>query len=86
MKLIVSQVAGSDLARLHAFLAHKNPAAADRAVAALISATQSLETFPERGRPSGTRDTYIAAQLSRVGRPLRPPLLLSARADRALLI
>jgi plasmid stabilization system protein ParE len=54
MKIIVSQAAAGDLARVHAFLANKNRAAADRAVAVLGSAIQSLDTFPERGRPSGT--------------------------------
>jgi toxin ParE1/3/4 len=54
MKLIVSQAAAADLARLHAFLADKNPAVANRAVAALVAAIQSLDAFPERGRPSGT--------------------------------
>jgi plasmid stabilization system protein ParE len=54
MKLIVSQAAAADLARLRAFLVDKNPAAADRVSAVLIGAVQSLEIFPERGRPSGT--------------------------------
>jgi len=54
MKLVVSQAAAADLARLHAFLADKNAAAANRAVAVLITAVQSLYTFPERGRPAGT--------------------------------
>jgi plasmid stabilization system protein ParE len=54
MKLIVSQAAAADLARLHTFLANKNPAAADRAVAALIASIQSVRTLPERGKPSGT--------------------------------
>ena len=54
MKLIVSQAATADLARLHAFLVDKNPAAADRAVAALVAAIQSISAFPKRGRPSGT--------------------------------
>jgi plasmid stabilization system protein ParE len=54
MKIPVSQAAADDLARLHDFLADKNAVAAGRAIAALISAVQSLETFPERGRPSGT--------------------------------
>jgi len=53
MKLIVSRAAASDLERLHAFLADSAPAAAKRAVAVLIAAVQSLETLPERGRPSG---------------------------------
>jgi plasmid stabilization system protein ParE len=54
MKLIVSEAAVADLERLHAFLANRNPAAAHRAIAALITAIQSLDMFPERGRPSGT--------------------------------
>jgi toxin ParE1/3/4 len=53
MKLIVSRAALADLERLHAFLTDKNKAAADRAAAALIAAMQSLDSFPERGRPSG---------------------------------
>jgi len=53
MKLIVSQAAAVDLARLRVFLVDKSPDAADRAVATLVAAVQSLDTFPERGRPSG---------------------------------
>lgn len=52
MKLVVAQAAVADLARLHAFLAKKNPAAAEKAVATLAAAIQSLDLFPERGRPS----------------------------------
>jgi plasmid stabilization system protein ParE len=55
MKLIVSQAAAADLARLYAFLSDKSPAAAERASATLTRAIQSLHIFPERGRPSGTR-------------------------------
>jgi toxin ParE1/3/4 len=54
VKLIVSSTAAHDLERLRAFLADKSPAAAERAVAMLMRAIQSLDTFPERGRPSGT--------------------------------
>ena len=52
MKLTVSPEAASDLERLRAFLSYKNPAAADRAIAVLTAAVQSLAPFPERGRPS----------------------------------
>ena len=38
--------------RLHEFLADKSPVAAQRAAAVLMSAVRSLDTFPERGRPS----------------------------------
>jgi plasmid stabilization system protein ParE len=54
MKIIVSQAALADLARLHSFLAGSSPTAARRAVAVLTAAIQSLEVFPERGRPSGS--------------------------------
>jgi len=53
MKLVVSRAAAADLERLHSFLAKKNPAAAARAGVVLASAIQSLDTMPERGRPSG---------------------------------
>ena len=53
MKLIVSPSAAADLARLRTFLADKNPQAADRVAATLIAAVQSLDIFPERGRPLG---------------------------------
>ena len=53
MKLIVSPDAITDLDRLRAFLADKNPAASQRAVAAIMTAIQSLDMFPDRGRPTG---------------------------------
>jgi plasmid stabilization system protein ParE len=53
MKLIVSQAAAADLARLYDFFVGKSPQAAVRAAAALLAAVRSLETFPERGRPLG---------------------------------
>ena len=53
MKLIVSPEAAADLNRLRAFLADTNPDAAQRAAAALINAIQSLDMFPDRGRPTG---------------------------------
>ena len=52
MKLIVSRAAAADLERLCSFLAKGDPAAACRAAATLESAIQSLDTLPERGRPS----------------------------------
>jgi plasmid stabilization system protein ParE len=53
MRIIVAPSALADLARLRAFLARDNPVAAERAAAALNTAIQSLDAFPERGRPSG---------------------------------
>lgn len=53
MKLVVSPEAAADLNRLRSFLADQNPDAAQRAVAFLVEAIQSLDTFPDRGRPTG---------------------------------
>lgn len=53
MRLIISQRAAADLERLHAFLLHKNPTVARRATDVLADAIQSLNTVPDRGRPSG---------------------------------
>ena len=57
MNIIVSQAAAADFERLYAFLADKNPAAARQAVAALVAAIESLDRFPERGRPTSIRNT-----------------------------
>jgi plasmid stabilization system protein ParE len=62
VKLIVAASAATDLIRLHAFLASKNPVAARRAAGALVRAIASLERFPERGRPShipGLRELIV---------------------------
>ena len=53
MKLIVSDDAAADLARLREFLADKNPGAARRAVSSIVQAIDSLAVYPDRGRPSG---------------------------------
>jgi plasmid stabilization system protein ParE len=52
VKLIVSRAAAAGLERLRFFLAKTSPAAAGRAAAILASAIHSLDTMPERGRPS----------------------------------
>jgi len=54
VKLIVSRAAAADIERLRAFLKDKNPVTAQRVAAVLTDAIQSLDTFPDRGRPSGT--------------------------------
>lgn len=53
MTLVVSRAAAADLERLRAFLADKNPVAAREVAAALVAATESLNSFVERGRPTG---------------------------------
>jgi plasmid stabilization system protein ParE len=52
VRLIVSPDAVADLDRLRKFLADKNPPAARRAVTAISTAIQSLDTSPDRGRPT----------------------------------
>ena len=62
MKLIVSRAAAADLARLRAFLADKNPAAAQRAISDIVDAVDSLAAFPDRGRASniaGLRELVV---------------------------
>jgi plasmid stabilization system protein ParE len=61
VKLIVSSDATADLERLRAFLADKN-AAAQRAVASLIQAIDTLAMFPDRGAKSavpGMRELIV---------------------------
>ena len=53
MKLAVARAAAADLARLRAFLADNNPAAAQRAISGIVDAIDSLAAFPGRGRASG---------------------------------
>ena len=66
MKIVVAPAALTDLERLHAFLAPKNPRAAERAAKTLVNAVQSLATLPERGRPAGI--TNMRELIVRFGR------------------
>jgi len=50
VRLVISRAAANDIARLRDFLAPA-PSTAQLAAAALSSAIQSLQTFPDRGRP-----------------------------------
>lgn len=61
MILIVSQSALADFNRLQAFLAEKSPNAAQRAVAAIVQAIDSLMVNPDRGRRAAgdTRDLIV---------------------------
>ena len=62
MNVVVTRAAAVDLDRLRAFLVKTNPAAAQRAVAVLSGAIQSLDVFPDRGRPSqlaGARELIV---------------------------
>jgi plasmid stabilization system protein ParE len=57
VKLIVSSAAAADLRRLRAFLADKDPRAAQRAISGIVRAIDSLDLFPDRGRPTGIAGT-----------------------------
>jgi plasmid stabilization system protein ParE len=62
VKIVVSDAAQADLLRLHDFLADKNPDAARRAVSAIVGSIDSLDLFPDRGRPSavaGARELIV---------------------------
>jgi plasmid stabilization system protein ParE len=85
VRLIVSRSAAADLERLHAFLADKNPAIAQRLVTVLSDAIQSLTAFPDRGRPStvlGMREFIVP--FGRSGYLLR--YIYSALADEVVIL
>jgi plasmid stabilization system protein ParE len=85
VKLIISRAALADFARLHDFLAARNPDAARRAIDALIRAVQSLDTSPERGRPAGTpRIRELIVPFGRYGYVLR--YSYSASADEVVVL
>ena len=53
MRVVWSRGALSEIGRIHAYIADFNPSAAARLAAALLTAADSLEHFPHRGRPVG---------------------------------
>ena len=53
MNLVISRAAAADLERLRLFLGDKNSSAAQRAIADLVEAIDSLSALPDRGKPSG---------------------------------
>jgi toxin ParE1/3/4 len=57
VNILVTREAAADLDRLRAFLAEADSRAAQRVGAALSGAIQSLDIFPDRGRPSPVADT-----------------------------
>jgi plasmid stabilization system protein ParE len=62
-QVVLSRNAGSDLERLHRFLAENNPDAAQRAIHIIRRKLRTLEQFPRLGpadpdRP-GTRQLYM---------------------------
>jgi plasmid stabilization system protein ParE len=62
VRLVVSRAATNDIARLRDFLGLA-PGTAQRVAAALNSAIQSLQAFPDRGRPcedvAGVRELLV---------------------------
>lgn len=61
MKLRYLPRAYADIERLHAFLRHKDVAAADRAVDLIYESARSLKTAPGKGRPlsKGVRELIV---------------------------
>jgi addiction module RelE/StbE family toxin len=62
VKVIWRATAHADLLRIFDYIAHDNPLAAQRLARELVAAGDSLEQFPDRGRPgllSGTRELVI---------------------------
>ena len=63
MKVVWLPEALADLERLYDFLVDKDPAAAARAMRTIDSGADSLEAFPELGRPigddTGRRELFV---------------------------
>ena len=72
MKLVYSEEAVADLVRLRAFIAEKDPSAAARVAAELISRVENIRLFPELGRnvvlapePNVVRDAVFGKYIVR---------------------
>jgi plasmid stabilization system protein ParE len=63
--IVLSPDAVDDVARLRSFLNEINPDAARRAMAAILTAIERLDEFPELGKP--TEDTEIRQIIIRFG-------------------
>lgn len=72
MRLVYSEEAVSDLVRLRAFIAEKDPSAAARVAAELITRVENIRLFPELGRsvalapePNVVRDAVFGKYIVR---------------------
>lgn len=72
MKLVYSEEAVADLARLRAFIAEKDPSAAARVAAELLARLDNIRLFPELGRnvalapePNVVRDAVFGKYIVR---------------------
>lgn len=72
MRLVYSEDAVVDLVRLRAFIAEKDPSAAARVAAELISRVENIRLFPELGRsvalapePNVVRDAVFGKYIVR---------------------
>ncbi len=72
MKLVYSEEAVADLIRLRAFIAEKDPSAAARIAAELITRIENIRLFPESGRsvalapdPKSVRDAVFGKYIVR---------------------
>jgi len=52
-RVVWTRRAAADVHRIERYIAHFNPLAAQRLALRLTNAAQSLELFPDRGRPVG---------------------------------
>ena len=71
MKLRFLPDAFADIERLHAFLAPKNPRAANRVVDIIFAAAMSLRTAPRSGRPLDHGFRELVARFGKGGYVLR---------------
>ena len=89
MKLVYSQEAVADLARLRDFIANNDPSAAARIAADLIVRIDGLCAFPEMGRsvsqapePDSIRD-FIFKTIKVVNRDENKGVLFASKADQS---
>jgi plasmid stabilization system protein ParE len=62
LNIVITREAAADLDRLRAFLFEADSRAAEHVVAVVSGAIQSLDIFPDRGRPSkliGARELIV---------------------------
>jgi plasmid stabilization system protein ParE len=69
--IVLSPDAIADIDRMRSFLNNKNPGAAQRAMALILSAIERLQDFPDRGLPTGDGIRQIVIKFGASGYVIR---------------
>ncbi|MBV8700046.1 type II toxin-antitoxin system RelE/ParE family toxin [Bradyrhizobium sp.] len=78
--IIFSPDAVEDVARVRSFLDHKNPGAAQRAMALILTSIERLQDFPDRGVPTVDADVrQIAIRFGSSGYIIRYAVIPETR-------